>query len=52
MAFKRVGDPSTGLSTGKTELIAIEYGWTLGQMRDMSRLGLEQCLDKLAESLK
>lgn len=44
LAFKRVGE--------KTELTAIEYGWTLGQMREMSKLGLEQCLDKLAESLK
>lgn len=37
---------------GKTELTAIEYGWTLGQMREMSKLGLEECLDKLAENLK
>lgn len=44
LAFKRAGD--------KTELTAIEYGWRLGQMRDMSKLGLEQCLDKLAASLK
>ncbi len=44
LAFKRVNN--------KTELTAIEYGWTLGQMREMSKLGLEQCLDKLAESLK
>lgn len=44
LAFKRVGE--------KTELTAIEYGWTLGQMRDMSKLGLEQCLDKLDASLK
>lgn len=44
LAFKRVG--------GKTELTAIEFGWTLGQMREMSKLGLEECLDKLAESLK
>lgn len=44
LAFKRVGE--------KTELTAIEYGWTLGQMREMSKLGLEQCLDKLAASLK
>jgi uncharacterized protein YndB with AHSA1/START domain len=49
LAFKRVGDPSTGL---RTELTAIEYGWTLGQMREMSKLGLEECLDKLAENLK
>lgn len=44
LAFKRVGD--------NTELTAIEYGWSLGQMREMSKLGLEQCFDKLAESLK
>lgn len=44
LAFKNVD--------GKTELTAIEYGWALGQMREMSKLGLEQCLDKLAESLR
>jgi uncharacterized protein YndB with AHSA1/START domain len=43
LAFKRVGD--------KTELTATEYGWTVGQMRDMSEAGLSQCLDKLAEVL-
>lgn len=44
LAFRRVGD--------KTEFTAIEYGWPLGQMREMSKLGLEQCLDKLAENLR
>ena len=43
LAFKRVG--------GKTELTATEYGWTAGQMREMSEAGLSQCLDKLAEVL-
>ncbi len=43
LAFKRVGD--------KTEMTATEYGWTVGQMRDMSEAGLSQCLDKLAEVL-
>jgi len=43
LTFKRVGD--------KTELTATEYGWTVGQMRDMSEAGLNQCLDKLAEVL-
>lgn len=43
LAFKRIGD--------KTELTATEYGWTVGQMRDMSEAGLSQCLDKLAEVL-
>jgi len=43
LAFKRVGD--------KTELTATEYGWTVGQMRDMSESGLKECLDKLAALL-
>lgn len=43
LAFKRVGD--------KTELTATEYGWAVGQMRDLSEAGLSQCLDKLAEVL-
>ncbi|MFY9570015.1 MAG: SRPBCC domain-containing protein, partial [Blastocatellia bacterium] len=43
LAFKRVGD--------KTELTVTEYGWTVGQMRDMSEAGMNQCLDKLAETL-
>jgi uncharacterized protein YndB with AHSA1/START domain len=43
LAFKRVGD--------KTELTAMEYDWTVGQMSDMSEAGLNQCLDKLAEVL-
>ena len=43
LAFKQVGD--------KTELTATEYGWTVGQMRDMSEAGMNQCLDKLAEVL-
>ena len=43
LAFKRVAN--------KTELTATEYGWTEGQMRDMSESGLNECLDKLAEVL-
>ena len=43
LAFKAVGN--------KTELTATEYGWKIGQMRDMSEAGLSQCLDKLAEAL-
>jgi uncharacterized protein YndB with AHSA1/START domain len=43
LAFKAVGN--------KTELTATEYGWTVGQMRDMSEAGLSQCLDKLAAAL-
>ena len=44
LAFKRVG--------AQTELTVIEYGWKLGQMRERSKLGMEQCLDKLATILK
>ena len=40
LAFKRVGD--------KTELTVTEYGWSVGQMRDLSESGMNQCLDKLA----
>ena len=43
LAFKRVGN--------NTELTATEYGWTEGQMRDLSESGLNECLDKLAEVL-
>jgi uncharacterized protein YndB with AHSA1/START domain len=39
------------LPDGKTELTVIEYGWTVGQMMEMSRMGMEQCLDKMAASL-
>jgi uncharacterized protein YndB with AHSA1/START domain len=40
LAFKRVGD--------KTELTVTERDWTVGQMRDMSEAGMNECLDKLA----
>ena len=43
LAFKRVGD--------KTELTVTEYGWAVGQMRDMSEAGMNECLDKLAAVL-
>lgn len=39
------------LPDGKTSLTVIEYGWTPGQMMDFSRLGMTQCLDKLAALL-
>lgn len=39
--FKSVGD-------NQTELTVTEYDWTEGQMLEMSRLGLEQCLNKMA----
>jgi uncharacterized protein YndB with AHSA1/START domain len=39
--FKNLGD-------GRTELTMIEHGWTEGQMMELSRIGMEQCLDKMA----
>ena len=43
--FKAVGD-------GQTELTITEYGFTSEQTHDLSKAGLEQCLDKMAEALK
>lgn len=43
LVFRRVGS--------KTELTVTEYGWTAGQMRDMSESGMSECLDKLAAAL-
>jgi len=45
VTFKALGD-------NKTEMTVTEYGYTSDQMFDLSRAGLEQCLDKMAESLK
>jgi uncharacterized protein YndB with AHSA1/START domain len=36
----------------ETVLTVTEYGYTSDQMFDLSKAGLEQCLDKMAESLK
>jgi uncharacterized protein YndB with AHSA1/START domain len=38
------------LGNGKTEMTVTEYDWTVGQMMEMSKMGLEQCLDKMAAS--
>ena len=43
--FKDLGD-------GKTELTITEQSYTSDQAHDLSKAGLEQCLDKLADSLK
>jgi uncharacterized protein YndB with AHSA1/START domain len=37
---------------GSTEMTVAEYGYTSRQMLELSKAGLEQCLDKMAESLK
>jgi hypothetical protein len=35
----------------KTEMTVTEYGYTSAQVLEMSKSGLEQCLDKMAVSL-
>ena len=39
------------LRNGKTEMTVTEYDWPICKMREMSELGLEQCLDKMGRSL-
>lgn len=41
VTFKDIGD-------GKTEMTVTEHGYTSDQAHDLSKLGLEQCLDKMA----
>lgn len=36
----------------KTEMTVTEYGYTSDQHLELSRAGLDECLDKMAESLK
>jgi pimeloyl-ACP methyl ester carboxylesterase/uncharacterized protein YndB with AHSA1/START domain len=36
------------LGNGKTEITITEYDWPEGQMKEMSKIGMEQCLDKMA----
>src|SRR5262245_33176390 len=36
------------LGNGKTELTVIEFDRPVGRMMEMSRIGMEQCLDKMA----
>lgn len=40
------------LGSGKTELTITERSYATDEAHDISKLGLEQCLDKMAESLK
>ena len=42
VTFKNVGN-------NRTEMTVIEHGYTSDQARDQSKMGLEQCLDKMAE---
>jgi uncharacterized protein YndB with AHSA1/START domain len=39
------------LGNNRTELTVTEYDWPVGQMMEMSRMGMEQCLDKMAALL-
>jgi uncharacterized protein YndB with AHSA1/START domain len=40
-----------GLEGGRTRMTITEYGYTTDQARDLSKAGLEQCLDKMAAAL-
>ena len=44
VTFKAVGN-------NETEITVTEFDWHAGQMMEMSRMGMEQCLDKMAASL-
>lgn len=37
---------------GQTRLMFTEYGWPDGQMRELSRMGMEQCLSKMEKLLE
>ena len=43
ITFKAVGD-------NRTEMTVTEYGYTSDQAHDISKAGMEQCLDKMAAS--
>ena len=45
ITFKSLGD-------SQSEITVTEHDWSVGQMMEMSRLGMEQCLDKMAGILK
>lgn len=42
----------TPLDGEKTEVTVTEYDWPVGQMMELSRMGLDQCLDKMADLLR
>ncbi|NIL58088.1 SRPBCC family protein [Salinispora arenicola] len=37
------------LGDGRTEVTITEFDWPVGQLREMSRMGMQQCFDKMAE---
>lgn len=40
------------LGDHQTELTITEHNWTVGQMMEMSEMGMNQCLDKMEAALK
>jgi len=40
------------LGNGKTGMTVTEYDWPICKMREMSELGLKQCLDKMGRSFE
>jgi uncharacterized protein YndB with AHSA1/START domain len=40
------------LGDNRTQLTVIEKDWPLGQMMEMSKMGMEQCLDKMTDALQ
>jgi uncharacterized protein YndB with AHSA1/START domain len=44
ITFKAIGDT-------KTEMTVTEFGYTSDEIHDLSKAGLEQCIDKMAASL-
>ena len=45
VTFKALGDH-------QTEVTVTEYDWPVGQMMELSRMGMEQCLNKMAMLFK
>ena len=39
------------LGNGRTEMTVTEHDWPVGQMMELSQVGLEQCLKKMAASI-
>lgn len=44
VTFKSLGE-------NQTELVITEYEWTVGKMMELSEMGMNQCLDKMATLL-
>lgn len=40
------------LGNGKTKITVTEKDWPVGHMMELSRIGMEQCLDKMERALK